>query len=90
MDYYVMFSFKEAEDQDWRYGETQISTDRPLDGREPQTLVDAGREIGMNHGYTRVAINLTVPPIENLDELLEQQETNAFGQVIGVKKNESE
>lgn len=80
--YNIMFSFKEAGDDDWKYGQTIINTDEPIDATNSQQLEDVGRHLGTLHNYTHVAINTTFPPMENLEKAIALQK-NAFGMKRG-------
>lgn len=85
--YHVMFSFQEIDDDNWKFGIDDITTPEPLSGREG--VYELARAIGNLRGYSKVVINSTVPPIENIEEVLNSKTTNAFGQVIdGGANNE--
>lgn len=85
--YNVMFSFKEIGDDTLKYGQTTISTDEPIDATNEDQLREVGRAIGTSNNYSHVAINTTIPPMENLDKAIALQK-DAFG--LPVKRGEIE
>lgn len=78
--YDVMITFQETEGGSIQQGHTSVTTDEPIGSL--QAIKEVSAEIGRLHGYYSVYINTTDPAIENLDKILDEVKTNAFGQVV--------
>lgn len=82
VNYKIMFTYRK-ENGDIEFGTTEVTTDEPI--KNVDDLREVSRTIGLMHGYTQVAINSTIPPMENIDDILSGVTTDSFGRMKHVE-----
>ncbi len=87
VNYQVHFAFKESlDDETEKGGETSVTCEHPIQSEDDYYQVS--KAIGQKHRYATVRILFTIPPVENMEEIIasankRKQRDSAFGIIEG-------